>query len=140
MKAILTLFVVGFLFTSCYKYEEGPRFSLLSRKARLCNEWVLQTYLDNGTDKTIVGETTTLTIENDGTYSISTVRNEMGQVQSEFSHGTWVFQDAKGQVVMTESQEGAIPLTYDILELRNSNLQLRKKIAGISYIYQYRGK
>jgi hypothetical protein len=140
MKAILTLFVVGFLFTSCYKYEEGPRFSLLSRKARLCNEWVLQTYLDNGTDKTIIGETTTLTIENDGTYSISTVRNEMGQVQSEFSHGTWVFQDAKGQVVMTDSQEGAIPLTYDILELRNSNLQLRKKIAGISYIYQYRGK
>jgi hypothetical protein len=140
MKAILTLFVVGFLFTSCYKYEEGPRFSLLSRKARLCNEWVLQTYLDNGTDKTIVGETTTLTIENDGTYSISTVRNEMGQVQSEFSHGTWVFQDAKGQVVMTDSQEGSIPLTYDILELRNSNLQLRKKIAGISYIYQYRGK
>jgi hypothetical protein len=140
MKALLTLFVVGFLFTSCYKYEEGPRFSLLSRKARLCNEWVLQTYLDNGTDKTIVGETTTLTIENDGTYSISTVRNEMGQVQSEFSHGTWVFQDAKGQVVMTDSQEGAIPLTYDILELRNSNLQLRKKIAGISYIYQYRGK
>ena len=100
----------------------------------------MQTYLDNGTDKTIVGETTTLTIENDGTYSISTVRNEMGQVQSEFSHGTWVFQDAKGQVVMTDSQEGAIPLTYDILELRNSNLQLRKKIAGISYIYQYRGK
>ena len=140
MKAILTLFVVGFLFTSCYKYEEGPRFSLLSRKARLCNEWVLQTYLDNGTDKTIVGETTTLTIENDGTYSISTVRNEMGQVQSEFSHGTWVFQDAKGQVVMTDSQEGAIPLTYDILELRNSNLQLRKKIAGVSYIYKYRGK
>ena len=140
MKALLTLFVVGFIFTSCYKYEEGPRFSLLSRKARLCNEWVLQTYLDNGTDKTIVGETTTLTIENDGTYSISTVRNEMGQVQSEFSHGTWVFQDAKGQVVMTDSQEGSIPLTYDILELRNSNLQLRKKIAGISYIYQYRGK
>jgi hypothetical protein len=51
-----------------------------------------------------------------------------------------LFQDAKGQVVMTDSQEGAIPLTYDILELRNSNLQLRKKIAGISYIYQYRGK
>jgi hypothetical protein len=140
MKAILTLFVVGFIFTSCYKYEEGPRFSLLSRKARLCNEWVLETYLDNGTDKTIAGETTTLIIENDGTYSMSTVRNEMGQVQSEFSHGTWVFQDAKGQVVMTDSQEGSIPLTYDILELRNSNLQLRKKIVGISYIYQYRGK
>lgn len=140
MKAILFIITIGFLFTSCYKYEEGPRISLLSRKARLCNEWVLETYLDNGTDKTDAGETTTLTIENDGTYSISTVRNEMGQIQSEFSHGTWVFQDAKGQVVMTDSQEGSIPLTYDILELRNSNLQLRKKVAGISYIYQYRGK
>jgi hypothetical protein len=120
--------------------EEGPRFSLLSRKARLCNEWKLETYLDNGTDKTVESETTTLTIEKDGTYSISTVRNEMGQIQSEFSHGTWVFQDAKGQVVMTDSQEGSIPLTYDIIELRNSRLQLRKKLMGISYIYQYVGK
>jgi hypothetical protein len=140
MKAVLSFLVIGLLFTSCYKYEEGPRFSLLSRKARLCNEWKLETYLDNGTDKTVESETTTLTIEKDGTYSISTVRNEMGQIQSEFSHGTWVFQDAKGQVVMTDSQEGSIPLTYDIIELRNSRLQLRKKLMGISYIYQYVGK
>jgi len=140
MKALLSLIVVVFILASCYKYEEGPRISLLSRKARLCNEWVLDTYLDNGTDKTNTGETTTLTIEKDGTYSISTVRNEMGQVQSEFSHGTWVFQNAKGQVVMTDSQEGSTPVIYDILELRNSTLQLRKKVAGISYIYQYRGK
>jgi hypothetical protein len=140
MKAILSFLVVGFVLTSCYKYEEGPRFSLLSRKARLCNEWKLETYLDNGTDKTVESETTTLTIEKDGTYSISTVRNEMGQIQSEFSHGTWVFQDAKGQVVMTDSQEGSIPLTFDIIELRNSRLQLRKKLMGISYIFQYVGK
>lgn len=140
MKAILSFLVVGFVLTSCYKYEEGPRFSLLSRKARLCNEWKLETYLDNGTDKTVESETTTLTIEKDGTYSISTVRNEMGQIQSEFSHGTWVFQDSKGQVVMTDSQEGSIPLTFDIIELRNSRLQLRKKLMGISYIFQYVGK
>lgn len=140
MKALLSLLVISFLFTSCYKYEKGPRISLISRKARLCNEWILQTYLDNGSDKTVAEETSTLTIEKDGTYSISTVRNEMGQVQSDFSHGTWIFQDAKGQIVMTDSQEGSIPLTFDILELRNSSLQLRKKIAGISYIYQYRGK
>ena len=140
MKAILSFLVVGFVLTSCYKYEEGPRFSLLSRKARLCNEWKLETYLDNGTDKTVESETTTLTIEKDGTYSISTVRNEMGQIQSEFSHGNWVFQDAKGQVVMTDSQEGSIPLTFDIIELRNSRLQLRKKLMGISYIFQYVGK
>ncbi|MBM3451971.1 MAG: hypothetical protein FJX84_02385 [Bacteroidetes bacterium] len=140
MKALLSFLIVGFLVTSCYKYEEGPRFSLLSRKARLCNEWVLEAYLDNGTDKTNSGETTNLTIENDGTYSISIVRNEMGQVQSEFSHGTWYFQDSKGQIVMTDSQEGAAPITYDILELRNSNLQLRKKISAIYYIYKYRGK
>jgi hypothetical protein len=140
MKTILSLLLVGFVVTSCFKYEEGPRFSLLSRKARLCNEWKLETYLDNGTDKTDAGATTTLTIENDGTYSISTVRNELGQLQSEFSHGTWFFQDAQGQIVMTDSQEGAIPTTYDILELRNSSLQLRKKSMGVSYVYQYRGK
>lgn len=140
MKALLSFFVIGLLFTSCYKYEEGPRLSLLSRKARLCNEWRLETYLDNGTDKTDPTETVTLTIEKDGTYSISSVRNALGQIQSDFSHGTWMFQDAKGQIVMTDSQTGAIPMTYDILELRNSHLQLRKTVMGISYVYAYRGK
>ena len=86
MKAILSFFLIGFLFTSCYKYEEGPRISLLSRKARLCNEWRVSTYLDNGTDKTNAEETITLTIEKDGTYSVSTVKNAMGQLQSTFSH------------------------------------------------------
>ena len=132
--------IVGFLLSSCYKYEEGPRFSLLSRKARLCNEWKLETYLDNGTDKTDANATVTLTIEKDGTYSMSTVRNEMGQVQSEFSHGTWIFQDGKGQIVMTDSQDGAIPETFDILELRNSSLQLKKTTMGVGYVYAYRGK
>ena len=140
MKALFSLLVIGFLFSSCYKYEEGPRFSLLSRKARLCNEWKLETYLDNGTDKTDANATVTLTIEKDGTYSMSTVRNEMGQVQSEFSHGTWIFQDGKGQIVMTDSQDGAIPETFDILELRNSSLQLKKTTMGIGYVFAYRGK
>ncbi len=140
MKVFFSLLTVVLLFSSCYKYEEGPRFSLLSRKARLCNEWRLEAFLDNGTDKTVAGETTTLTIEKDGTYSISTVRNELGQLQSEFSHGTWEFQDAQGQVVMTDSEDGSIPLTFDILELRSSRLQLRKTLMGIGYVYKYKGK
>ncbi len=140
MKAISSFFLIGFLVTSCYKYEEGPRISLLSRKARICNEWRLGTYLDNGTDKTNLDETTTLTIEKDGTYSISTVKSELGQLQSTFSHGTWVFQNGQGQIIMTGSQTGATPVTYDILELRNSQLQLRKKVVGIYYTYIYQGK
>ena len=53
MKKILSLFVITiFVLTSCKKYEEGPSFTLLSKKSRLANTWRIDRYYENEIDKT----------------------------------------------------------------------------------------
>ena len=49
----LSLFILSiFFFISCKKYENGPSFSLISKKERAANTWYIQQVKENGTDKT----------------------------------------------------------------------------------------
>ena len=48
----ITLIISCISIISCKKYEEGPAFSLMSKKARLSNIWQVNQYLLNGEDKT----------------------------------------------------------------------------------------
>ncbi|PLX09230.1 MAG: hypothetical protein C0594_05780 [Marinilabiliales bacterium] len=41
MKKLLTYSVLVLIMFSCAKYEDGPEFSLLSRKRRIVNNWQL---------------------------------------------------------------------------------------------------
>lgn len=48
--AILTLFLItAGTFMSCGKYEEGPAFSLLTKKSRLSGTWEISEVRQNGT-------------------------------------------------------------------------------------------
>ena len=50
---VLSLIAISFLtISSCSKYSDGPSISFTSRKARLCNDWILESYFRNETDKT----------------------------------------------------------------------------------------
>lgn len=40
------------IFTSCKKYEEGPAFSLRSKKARVVGKWKVEKWIENGNDVT----------------------------------------------------------------------------------------
>jgi hypothetical protein len=46
---IMLLFLATILFSSCKKYEEGPSFSLLSKKSRLKGVWELKSIDENST-------------------------------------------------------------------------------------------
>ena len=48
----ILLFTIFISFVSCKKYENGPAFSLMSKKARIANIWKVDTYILNGKDKT----------------------------------------------------------------------------------------
>ena len=74
--ALLSLFAIIFL-SSCNKYSEGPNFSLLTRKARITNDWVLESYTKDGTDLYDASYEMNLSIEKDGTFS--TRRPQCGQ-------------------------------------------------------------
>lgn len=56
--------------TSCSKYEEGSKFTLLSKKNRLTNDWKLTSVADsNGTMLDMSGLSTTMSLVDDGTFT-----------------------------------------------------------------------
>lgn len=117
-----TLLLVSF--ASCDKYPNGPSFSLRTKKARLCNEWVLTSYQINGSEFIQSQPDVKMAIDKDDTYSISSSSTLLGQIQSEFEHGTWTL-EAEGTklVILLDGEE--FPSEYTINELRNNSLSLQ---------------
>lgn len=139
MKALLFFSMALVLLGSCNKYADGPSFSLLSRKARITNEWILEKQTLNNSEQPITSEIK-LTIEKDGTFSESTVNNALGQLQSTHRHGTWLFLEGQGQFSLTESTEGSLAVNYEIRELKNKRLKLRRTINNNIYEWLYISK
>ncbi len=139
MKALLFFSMALVLLGSCNKYADGPSFSLLSRKARITNEWILEKQTLNNSEQPITSEIK-LTIEKDGTFSESTVNNALGQLQSTHRHGTWLFLEGQGQFSLTESTEGSLAVKYEIRELKNKRLKLRRTINNNIYEWLYISK
>lgn len=137
---VLSLLAISFLtISSCSKYDDGPSISFTSRKARLCNDWILESYFRNETDKTDDNQTVKLVFDKDGTYSMSTVTNYAGQLQGEYEHGTWQFEDNKGQIFLYNGVDEDPIHVYTIKELRRKRLKLEEKFSsiGVTNTYQF---
>lgn len=50
-----SLGVFALLFAACGKYEDGPTFSLASKKARVANEWVIEKNIADGVEQELTG-------------------------------------------------------------------------------------
>lgn len=126
MKYLVLLSLLTTLaFTSCNKYSEGPNFSLLTRKARITNDWVLESYTKDGSDLYDGTYEMNLSIEKDGTYSKSIITPNLGQLQSTTAHGTWEFIDSQGSISLLEDGM-LLGESYEIIMLKNKNLKLRQ--------------
>ena len=126
MKYLVLLSLLATLaLTSCNKYSEGPNFTLLTRKARISNDWVLESYTKDGTDLYDATYEMNLSIEKDGTYSKSIITPNLGQLQSTTSHGTWEFVDSQGSISLFEDGM-LLGESYEIIMLKNKNLKLRQ--------------
>lgn len=122
--SLLTLGLVG-----CAKFTEGPSFSIHSRKARLCNDWKLTGYILNGNDVLDASITTKMSIDKDGTYSISNYSNELGQIQGTYSHGTWQFGEDETSLLFYADTTTVNPIhEYSVKELRNKRIVLEEEI------------
>ncbi len=137
---VLSLMAISFLtISSCSKYSDGPSISFVSRKARLCNDWILESYFRNETDKTDKNLTVKLVFDKDGTYSKSTTGNFAGQFQGEYENGTWVFEDNKGQILLYNGVDEDPIHIYTIKELRRKRLKLVESFTsiGVTNTYQF---
>ena len=142
MKRFLGLSLVAMmamtvlLTTSCNKYPEGPKLTLLTAKARISGDWKMTGYTVNGTDYTSSMGTVLVTIEKDGTYSGTASYVVFGQTVTDNFNGSWDFNDDKTKVTFTEagSTSGEI---YDILMLKNKEMKLQQVDNGDTYITTY---
>ncbi|MEY3049031.1 MAG: hypothetical protein RL365_1069 [Bacteroidota bacterium] len=127
-----------FLTPSCSKYPNGSKFTLLTKANRMVNDWKLTSYMINGNEFVDDQPEIKLVIEKDGTYSWSSTQTVLGQIQSEFEHGTWSFNDDKTSLlILTDGEE--IPVGYTITELRSKKmvLQYYDKVTNITYVSTY---
>jgi hypothetical protein len=73
--ALTIVMAALFVFNSCGKYEEGPSFSLLTKKARITGIWKFDKMYENGVEITLSDDMKNTTIElmKDGTGKYTVV-------------------------------------------------------------------
>ena len=108
---------------SCGKYEDGPEFSLRSKKSRLVNTWVIEKALQNGVDFTadfrVDNPDYQLEIRKDNSF-VSITYDSLLALRDEVK-GTWKFMDDKDEVEFTDGQTGQ-QSSEKILRLTNTEL------------------
>lgn len=113
---MVTIFALVLL-TSCKKYEEGPGFSLRSKKERVANLWTIVYAYDYKDSINITADYADETW--DFTKGGDFVEKDNGSIDKT---GTWEFVSDKEKVVVKFQLD---TLTYDILKLKENELWLK---------------
>ncbi|MBM3429991.1 MAG: lipocalin family protein [Bacteroidetes bacterium] len=119
--------------SSCGKYEEGPGFSLMSKKARVTNTWKLTKVEVNGQDNTPSESSYsfTMTLKDDETLSASI--SAFGFPPYNVT-GTWAFNSDKSDLILTDNTGTS---TNEIIRLTNKEMKLRQIDAGDTTVSTY---
>jgi len=118
------VFISAITLTGCKKYEDGPAFSLNTKKARITNQWKLTEETINGAQHTISSEK--IDIKKDKSYVITW----SGSSET----GNWEFSSDKESITFTPNGSSSSD-TYKILRLKNNELWLQSTSG--SYIFEY---
>ncbi|MBL4578734.1 MAG: hypothetical protein JKX74_09695 [Flavobacteriales bacterium] len=123
---IITLFFASILiltsFASCKKYEEGPAFTLSTKKARVANEWKVDYAFDFDDNLEVtsdyVGETWEFTKDGEWTERDSGIIDKTG---------TWEFVSDKEGLQINRTGTGTSTSVYTILKLKQKEMWLKDK-------------
>ncbi len=121
---IVLIALVAILVSNCKKYEEGPAFTLLTKKARISNTWELDKYYENGVDKTNDAKTAFKD------FKLIIDKNNMKYSKS-FSAfgllaygetGSWKFTSDMESIEFDPENYSLAPYTWKIIKLKNTSL------------------
>lgn len=142
-KITALLVMIAFVAVSCGKYEEGPKFSLASKNARLINTWKIDEIYKNGATQTVTADEKDdyYEVKKDGVLSFTYITSGL---TSTFT-GTWEFTADKANLRLTYSGSIlGIPLTsdeeYTILRLTSDELWLEQVEGSNTFEYHYISK
>jgi hypothetical protein len=144
MKKLSILFAAFavVLLASCGKYEDGPGFSLRSKKARIQGDWTVESAVQAGVDITsdiTFGGTVDVTFDKDGVFKYTYDYTILGQPINGSVTGTWDFSDDKSAVVVTNGSGNSD--SSKILRLTNKELWLEETDSnGSAYEVHYKAK
>ena len=137
LSILFAAFAVLFL-VSCGKYEDGPGFSLRSKKARVCGSWTYDKILIDDVDVTAnivaAGEDYTWVFNKDGMYE--GMWSFPGGWQS--SNGNWFFENKQEDIVFPDFNGD--PDIYKILRLTNTEFWFSKTEYGSTKEYHLKAK
>jgi hypothetical protein len=123
LKYVLIISIVSALFSSCKKYPDGPVFSFLSRTSRLSNTWHLDSYSENGVDKTDyfnnVFQNAVLVIDKHGSYSYTYLALGLLQYGED---GNWNFINHESNFETHPTSGGGTYGLHHILKLEKKEL------------------
>lgn len=127
-KLVLALTIVTALnFVSCGKYEDGPNFSLRTKKARLVGEWEI-VRIGNSTYPSD-GYTLEMEFKKDGDLKFS-----YSYMSYSYSYnGNWEFSGDKEDLLLTFDSE---IMRFEILRLTNKELWMESNDNG--YVEEWR--
>lgn len=134
MKYILPILSVLFVLTACSKYEEGPAFSLLTKKSRITGDWKTERKIDKEGDEEFYYTDQTIRILKTGEY-------EVHQNKDIVIDGEWEFANDKNDFRITyeldenENSEEVLNIEeFEIIRLKSTELWL-KDIYGVTIKY-----
>ena len=124
--SLLALATLVTLSTGCGKYEEGPEFSLRSRKERIANTWRVEKAMNGTDDVTSAFSQYELKLTKDGDATL-TANYALGDLTFEYAtSGTWELvnndEDLKLDFENNDADE-----TYTIQRLKEEELWVREK-------------
>ncbi len=139
-KGLLFLAAGLFLLASCGKFEEGPGFTLRSKKARLSGDWKLKEITVNGST-TYNGEplmsdqyVLKFSFEKDGKYNFSEIiTDDANSVYTDTETGTW---DWKEDSLMLKSSTNSEDVIH-VSRLTNSEFWIDETDGNEKWMYKF---
>ena len=137
-NTLATLALIAIISYGCSKYDDGPAFSLRSKKGRLSGEWELdkingmdpQAYLNEGSSYYVYSNVEiTWTFERDGDFerceeydlSYSSYWGSYSYSYNDCDDGDWEFED-DGEELEIQFNGSSYTSTYEINRLSSNEL------------------
>jgi hypothetical protein len=128
---VLLLLVLLIVPASCGKYDDGPWFSIYSKKERASGNWRFESVTVDGVDQTVeYADQTVNMLKNGDVYWTQ------GYIDSPWNtygpSGTWSFVNSKNQIEMhfTQGVNSEFTLVWDIKRMAYADLQLERYEEG----------
>jgi hypothetical protein len=122
---LAAVIAVSVILSSCGKYEEGPKISLASKKARISNTWKLDKYLYNGVDQPLGGYSLVIDIKKDGSYTSTSSFGGASFIDT----GVWQFSSDKESLITTSTGSSTAE-TVQIIRLKSNEFWTRETVGS----------